>query len=203
MNGFEGFDIGEIFNQLSLVTGSDVDLFGVKIRNEGCVGDMLPILSEAAEKLPDYLLGMDPPEILHRMVVGIYATKAGSTEAVPDFAKKMAKEKYESYVSTEELFYAIKDVLENIIIDKADRKYGDDAKYWADGEYRIDRISDEIEDEIFGDPIYACLDTMIEAIQEIEGMMSYDIDETGYIYDIVAPVQCGVMNLFENEDRRD
>lgn len=87
-----------------------------------------------------------------------------------------------------------------------DKHFTDDdvKKMREDHEYEEELLDDIVSSYFSWDMTFTNMDRLIVAIQEVEGLMSYDTDsETGVMVDVVAPVQSGVMDLgdFDWEER--
>lgn len=147
-------------------------------------GEALPELSEVASTLPVKFMDEVIPENFKQAVCVLYAN--------------LASESMEGFVRTDELMFEISDFLrltayfhfemnmEGCLEDKDRLSFDIDAM-----------AEDYFFDLLEGDLLYSYAFEIMNAIQEAEGLMTYNVLRDGSIIDIIAPVQCGVMDLFD------
>lgn len=174
---------------------SSAEFLSKAVVKTGRVRDLLPALSDTERSLSETWLDKNIPEIFARMVVGEYLTLA---------------ERDDGYVSTDDLMWSI----EESLISFCSEFFANNFDEFFCDEYcdklRISLEEDPDSEEYYvaeGDMIQGMFeyggdfyqwDMTVRAIQEIEGLMTYDYNQDHAMFDIVAPVQCGVMDLSDN-----
>jgi len=173
----------------------DPEIMRINISESIPMGLLLPELSESLEILPENLLNKAIPGIFAKIVITQYIRLAAKSE--------------DGYVDSDMLIEEVT----NFLVDSAEDFFEENWKeFFPDADTKeierdlIEEGYNEDFDEMFqeilsglfeyGGDFFWASDT-VRAVQEIEGLMSYCVDNNGEVCDITAPVQCGIMDMGE------
>lgn len=194
--------LDESFNDIAVKNGWVLnELINIPVGKKGKIRDLLPDnLAESIHNLPGDMLQGEIPELFVKVVISAYI--------------KLAEESETGAVDSEELLLGALDFLDNCAEDFFAKNWRDffDESEWSRIELEVRQNGDncyeyydmmlDIKDGLYQGDFFMA-DNVVIAIQEIEGLMTYctDNENEQEIFDIVAPVQCGIMDLGKGKGR--
>ena len=153
-------------------------------KKSGTIGHLLPALSKSSYVIPSRLLDEPLPETFRDAVCVLYT--------------QLADESLTGTVSTDSMLFAVLEFLRDTAHIAFEKDMEEcNIRFSSDDD---DMAREAYFDELMqNDALYAYAFELTHAVQEIEGLMSFNIRKGGVVSDIVAPVQCGIMDLFEGD----